>query len=222
MWHAAPLMMGELATYSPSSKVQSARSDTLNTIQGSRKQGSLTDEDRPDIDEDEERDVRKLLQREDVWKDVIWYALRKAIQWMERMACVRGGHDPFVMRFVQSLVNQRVVQPPMDPIDEEIGEEDEEGELNDVVERERSVRGRVVKFSIAEDFAEEDGGGEDGHQWDGGEGLFDLLTDLVLEVFRVCEGCVVENEDIGEGGAKEIDDSAEDTTPGSERPGGDV
>jgi len=160
--------------------------------------GPLTYEDRPDIDEDEERNVRKFLQRENIWKDVIRYALRKAIQWMERMARIGRGHDPLMMRFVQSLVNQRVVQPPMDPVDEEIGEQDKEGELNEVVERERGVRGRVVKFSIAKNFAEEDGGGEDGHQWDGGEGLLDLLTDLVLEVFGVCEGCVVENEDVGE------------------------
>ena len=94
--------------------------------------------------------------------------------------------------------------------------------MNDAVERERSVRGRVVKFSIAKDFGEEDGGGEDGHQWDGGEGLLDLLTDLVLEIFRVCEGCMVENEDVGEGGAEEIDDSAEDTTQGSEKSGDDI
>jgi len=183
--------------YRPVSAIRFAWSSNGRTetrYMGSR----LTYEDRPDINEDEERDVRKLLQWEDVWKDVIRYTLRKAIQWMESMARIRRGHDPLMMRFVQSLINQWVVQTPMDPIDEEIGEQDKEGELDDAVERERSVRGRVVKFSIAKDFAEEDGGGEYSHQWDGGEGLLDLLTDLVLEVFGVCEGCVVENEDVGE------------------------
>jgi len=94
--------------------------------------------------------------------------------------------------------------------------------LDDVVERERSVRGRVVKFSIATDFAEEGEGGEDCHERDGSESLLDLEADLVLEVFRMCEGCMIENEDVGEGGAEEIDGSAKYTVKGSERSDEDV
>ena len=57
------------------------------------------------------------------------------------MARERCGHDPLMMRFVQSFVYQGMMQPPMDPVDEQVGEADEEGELDEVVERERGVRG---------------------------------------------------------------------------------
>jgi len=115
-------MMRELATYSPSSTARSAWFDLLEVQTEGAKKGTLTYDDRPDIDEDEERDIRELLQREDVWKDMIWYTLRKAIQWMESMACIRRGHNPPVMRFVQPLVYQRLMQTPVNPIDEEVGE----------------------------------------------------------------------------------------------------
>jgi len=137
------------------------------------------------------------------------------------MARERRGHNPFMMRFMQPLVYERVVQPPMNPIDEKVGEQDEEGELNDVVEQERSVRGRVVKFSMAADFAEKAGCGQESYERDGGKGLLDLEADLVLEIFRMCEGCVVENEEVGEGCAAEIDDSAEKATEGSAKSGKD-
>ncbi len=107
--------------YRPVSAVRFASSSN-GGIEKRDKVSTLTYKDRPNINEDEERDIRKLLQRENVWEDVIRYTLRKAIQWMECMARIRRGHDPLMMRFVQSLVNQRVVQPPMDPINEEIGE----------------------------------------------------------------------------------------------------
>ena len=37
----------------------------------------------------------------------------------------------------------------------------------------------------------------------------DLEADLVLEVFRVGESGVVEDEEVGEGGADEVEDKAE-------------
>ena len=45
------------------------------------------------------------------------------------MAGERSRHDPFVVRLVQSLVNAGVVQTTMNPVDEEVGEEEEEREL---------------------------------------------------------------------------------------------
>ena len=49
------------------------------------------------------------------------------------MACKWRRHDPLVMRFMQLLVDQRVVQAPVDPIDAEVGEEDEQGKLEEVI-----------------------------------------------------------------------------------------
>lgn len=41
----------------------------------------------------------------------------------------RRGHNPLVVRLVQLLVEPGVVQSAVDPVNEEIGEADEEGEL---------------------------------------------------------------------------------------------
>ena len=67
------------------------------------------------------------------------------------------------MRFMQGPIDQRMVQSTMDPIDEEVREADEEWELENVVQGERSIRRAIVKFRQTADFAQEEGGGEDCH-----------------------------------------------------------
>lgn len=64
---------------------------------------------------------------------MVGHALCEAIQRVEGMACVGGRHDPFVMGFMESLVNLWVVQASVDPVDEEIGKDDEQGKLQIVV-----------------------------------------------------------------------------------------
>lgn len=61
---------------------------------------SIMNENGPDVDEDEQRNVRELLKREQEWEEVVWYRLSKTVEGMESMGCVRGRHDPFVMRLV--------------------------------------------------------------------------------------------------------------------------
>lgn len=56
-----------------------------------------------------------------------------------------------------------MVEVAVDPVDEEIGEEHEEGELEDVVGPERCVVWVVVEFCVTFDFAEEEGHRQDGH-----------------------------------------------------------
>lgn len=130
---------------------------------------------------------------------MIRHTLSEPIQWMKSVARVRRGHDPLVMRFMQRLVYQRMMQSAMDPVDEEIGEADEEGELEDVVEGKGRIGGAIVEFGKSAHFTEKQGRGENGHYGEGDESLFDLEPDLVAEVFGVGEGCVVEDEDVGEG-----------------------
>ena len=77
----------------------------------------LTDQHSPEIDEDEECYVGKLLQWEQERKKMIGYALRKPVHGMEGVTCERCRHDPFVMWFVQRFVNQWVMQTPVDPVD---------------------------------------------------------------------------------------------------------
>ena len=97
-------MMGELATYSPSS-VDWFSQQSNDPPELSGRVQKLTDDDGPDVDEGEERDVCELLQWKQEREDVIGYTLRIAVQRMEGMACVRGRHDPFVMRLVEGLVD---------------------------------------------------------------------------------------------------------------------
>lgn len=112
-------MRYELATYSPSStSIRSAANRKC------YRTCSLTDKNRPDIDENKERDISKLLKREDEWEHVVWHTLCKAIQRMKGMAGIWGWHYPLVMGLVQRLVNFRMVQPPVNPVDAQVRKAD--------------------------------------------------------------------------------------------------
>ena len=141
---------------------------------------------------------------------MIGHTLQVTVQGMEGMARVRCRHDPFVMRLVELLVQCRVMQAPVDPVDAEIGEDEEERELQVVVQVEGFVRRGVVEFTVAAHFGEEERDGEDGHDRQSDQSLSDLEADLVLQVFGVREGGVIEDEEVRERGADEVNNEAED------------
>ena len=155
---------------------------------------AVMDEDGPDVYEDEKGDVGEFLEGKEKREEVIWNALGEAVEGMERMRGVWRGHDPFVVGFVEGFVEAGVVEAAVDPVDAEVGKADEEGELEVVVECEGCVRRCVVEFSVAADFEEEKGSGEDGHDGHGDHGLSDFEGDLVLEVFGMGDRGVVEDE----------------------------
>ena len=167
---------------------------------------AVVDEDGPDVYEDEEGDVGEFLKGEEEREEVVWDALGEAVEGMEGVRGVGRGHDPFVVGFVEGFVEAGVVETAVDPVDEEVGKADEEGELEVVVECEGGVGGCVVEFSVAANFKEEKGSGEDGHDGHGDHGLADFEGDLVLEVFGVGDGGVIEDEEVGKGGAYEVED----------------
>ena len=82
---------------------------------------------------------------------------------MEGMRGIRRRHDPFVVWLVERLVHHGMMQTAMDPVDEEVGEEEEERELDEVVQRERGFRGEFVELRVPAYFSHEEGRGEDGH-----------------------------------------------------------
>lgn len=72
----------------------------MTKVGGSVDEDKLTYENGPYVNEYKQCYVRKFLERKNIWIYVIRYALGKPIQWMKRMARIRRGHDPFMMRFV--------------------------------------------------------------------------------------------------------------------------
>ena len=61
---------------------------------------SVVDQDSPEVDEAEKEDVGEFLERKDERENVVGNALRPAIQRMERVRCIRAGHNPLVVRLV--------------------------------------------------------------------------------------------------------------------------
>lgn len=164
----------------------------------------------PDVDDHEEQDRGNLLQRQDEWEDVVWQTLCPAVERVEGVRGIGRRHDPFVMRLVQALVEDGVVQAAVDPVDEEVGEAEEEEVLQDIIRCKRCLFEGVVQLAVSADFEQEEGHGEDGHDWQCADGLLDLEPDLVLEVLWVLEGGFVENKDIGQRREDEVEDYAED------------
>lgn len=122
-----------------------------------------TDENRPDVDKREQCNIGKLLQREKEGKDMIRQTLCEAIHGVEGVARKWRRHDPLVVGFVQRLIYHRMVQAPVDPVYEEIGEADKEGELQKVVESKRCIGGYIVQIRMPANLGDEERCGENGH-----------------------------------------------------------
>lgn len=119
---------------------------------------SIMNKDSPQINKSEQENICQFLQRENERENVVRHALRPAIKRVECMRSIRARHDPFVVRLVESSIHARVVQASVDPVDEEIGETDEEGELEDTVVREWFFGDGIVEFGVSADFKDEEGG----------------------------------------------------------------
>jgi len=156
------------------------------------------------------------VQREQRRVDVVRQALAEPVERVERVARVRRGHDPPVVRLVQVPVDARVVQAAMDPVDAEVGEGDEQRALQIRVPPPPSrtgglvAPGRVVQPGVAAHLGDEDGRGERGHDGQRGQRLPDLLADLVAQELGVLHLGLVEDEEERGSGADEVEEDAED------------
>ena len=168
------------------------------------------DEHSPDLHEEEKPQVRKFLQREDEWEEVVWQALEESIDRVESHGRIGRWHDPLVVCFMHRFVDQGMVQTTVDSIYAEIGEKQEKRELEPIVPTSWSVCKGIVELGVALHFGEEERGCEESNEGHGANGLTDFHSDLVLEEFRVFEGCLVEYKDIGEGGDDEVNCCAGD------------
>lgn len=68
---------------------------------------------------------------------------------MEGMRREGSRHNPLMVRLVEMLVRTRMVKSPMNPVDEEIGEQDEDWELCNVPPPSGSLFSRVVDLAVA-------------------------------------------------------------------------
>ena len=124
---------------------------------------TIVDQDGPEVDETEEEDIGELLKREDEREQVVRHTLRPAIQRVECMRCEGTRHDPLVVRFVQSLIDQGMVQSSVDPVNAEIGERDEQRELKETVESERLLLECIVQFGVTTDLCNQERGSQKRH-----------------------------------------------------------
>ena len=86
---------------------------------------SIVYHDGPDVHKHEKRNVCELLQREHEGEYMVWNTLCEAVEGMECVASERCRYHPLVVSLVKFLVDQRMVQSAMDPVDKGIGEEEE-------------------------------------------------------------------------------------------------
>lgn len=171
---------------------------------------AVVDHDGPEVDEDEQGDVGHLLQGKDEGEQVVGQALGVAVDRVESVAREGGGHDPLVVRLMQALVDQWVVQTAMDPVDAEVGEEDEERELEVVVPAAGALGGGVVQLGVALELEEDDGHGHGGHSGERLIGLLYLEEDLVLEESGVLHGGLIEDENVRECRENKVDQKTEE------------
>lgn len=90
---------------------------------------AVVDEDGPDINIHEQRNIGELVQWQDKGEDVVGDALSPAVDRVESVRGIGRRHHPLMVRFMQVLVDARVVERAVDPVDEEIGEDEEKREL---------------------------------------------------------------------------------------------
>lgn len=174
---------------------------------------AIVNQNCPEVDEYEQADEGDLLQRENEDEDVVWHTLSEAVERVEGVGGEWGGHDPLVVRLVQTLVDERVVKTSVDPVDAEVGKHEEQWELDPIVQGERSFVGLVVEFAVSADLGDHKGRKADGHQGHGLHGLLHFEFDLVAEVLGVLESLLVKDEEVRQGSENKVKQYAKQPVP---------
>lgn len=170
---------------------------------------AVMDQHCPDVHHHEQANVGKLLQRKNEGEDVVRYALRKTVQWMESVAGEGRGNDPFVMRLMKLLVDEGVMQATVNPVDERVCKKEEERELENVVPPPWSLGGCVINLGIAAYFGEEGRGSAERHERQSFYCLHNLHRNLVLEVAWVVELGLVKDENVRQRREQEVRNTPE-------------
>jgi len=97
---------------------------------------------------------------------------------------------------MQLLVYQRVVQASVNEVNKEVGEDNEEWELEPVVPNSGAIGGEIIQLGVAKNFEQEERGGHNGNPGHSTDSLFDFHSDLVLEEFGMLKCCFIKYEDV--------------------------
>jgi hypothetical protein len=125
-----------------------------------------------------------------------------AISWKGKVD-QRERTDPLVVGLVDVLVDERVVLDSVDPVDSNVGEQEEERNRSEQVQP-PVVGDLVVEHAVTAHLGDEPG---DGHEVQPGEGLErvdDLLSNLILKEPGVLHHPVVEDVVVGEARHREV------------------
>lgn len=159
----------------------------------------------PAVDEHEQDKVHRSVNWEDEDEDVIWKGLKKAVNWMEGMGSKRRWDDPFVVWFVNILVDGRYVQPPVYPIDTVVCEQEEEWYTCDKIPPPICIE-TVVQFAIPHYFCLEPGQDQGEHSGKRFDAADYFLANLVGQKPRVAHHVMVEDEIIGKGREQKVEE----------------
>lgn len=122
------------------------------------------------------------------------------------------------MGLVQSPIDNRNVQQPMNPVDEEIGEDQEYGSARDHVgpgfpssrRSERSFFDCVVQHTPASHIPQEPRQRQEIQEREGFQGEVDLFRDLIFQIARMEFHAMVKDEVVREGCDGEVEDEDAD------------
>jgi len=165
----------------------------------------VVDEDCPEVDEDEEDEVEVALEREDEDEEVIWDGLGIPIHRVEGMRSERCRNDPLVMRFMESPIEERQMEPSMDPVNAIVGKQQIKWYAEEEVRPAIFVRS-IVQFGITPHFTQEPGKGKDSHERKGPKRAHYFLSDLIFQEPWMAHHVVIEDVLVGEGGEEEVED----------------
>jgi len=108
----------------------------------------------------------------------------------------RRGHNPLVVRLMQVLINQWMVQTSVDEVNQGVGEDEEAGELQELVPQAWAVGGCIIQLRVSTDLEEPEDGRKQSHAGERRNRLLDLHGYLILQILRVSLGALIEYEPV--------------------------
>lgn len=159
----------------------------------------------PEVDENEEDEVEVTLEGEDEDEEVIWDRLGISINWVEGMGSERCRNYPLVVWFVEYSIEEREMEPSMDPVNTIVGKKQIKWYAEEEV-RPTILVWSIVQFGVTPHFTQKPREGKDSHEGKSPKGAHDFLPDLVFQESWMPHHVMVEDVLVGEGGEEEVED----------------